>query len=64
MTFDLTSTGAVPITRHYTRFSQVIDDAIDGRILVGLHFRRADVQGAWLGNKVARYLANHYFERD
>ena len=64
MTFDLTSIGAAPVTRHYTRFSQVIDDAIDGRVLVGLHFRRADVQGAWLGNKVARWLANHYFERD
>jgi hypothetical protein len=64
MTFDLTSVGAAPVTRHYTRFSQAINDSIDGRVLVGLHFRRADVQGAWLGNKVARYLANHFFERD
>lgn len=64
MTFDLTSVGAVPVTRHYTRFSGVINDAIEGRILIGIHFRRADVQGAWLGEKVARWLSRHYFERD
>ncbi|HET7168563.1 MAG TPA: vanadium-dependent haloperoxidase [Candidatus Limnocylindrales bacterium] len=64
MTFDLTSVGAAPVTRHYRRFSAVIDDAIDGRILVGLHFRRADVQGAWLGQKVAKWVARHYFERE
>jgi hypothetical protein len=64
MTFDLTSVGATPVTRHYTRFSGPINDAIEGRILIGIHFRRADVQGAWLGQKVARYLSTHYFERE
>ncbi len=64
MTFDLTSVGASPVTRHYTRFSAAIKDAIDGRVYIGIHFRRADVQGAWLGKKVANWLANHYFERD
>jgi hypothetical protein len=64
MRFDLTSVGVVPVTRRYTRFSGPIADAIEGRILVGLHFRRADVQGAWLGQKVAGYLSTHFFERD
>ena len=64
MKFDLTSVGASPVTRHYKRFSGPINDAIEGRILVGLHFRRADVQGAWLGQKVASWLSRHYFERD
>lgn len=64
MKFSLTSVGTAPVTRHYTRFSGVIKDAIEGRILIGIHFRRADVQGAWLGGKVARYLSTHYFERD
>jgi hypothetical protein len=64
MRFSLTSVGAAPVTRHYTRFSAVIKDAIDGRVLIGIHFRRADVQGAWLGEKVAKWLARHYFERD
>ncbi len=64
MKFSLTSVGAAPVTRNYTRFSGPIKDAIEGRILVGIHFRRADVQGAWLGGKVARYLSTHYFERE
>lgn len=61
MTFSLTSVGATPITRHYRQFSGPIKDAIEGRILVGLHFRRADVQGAWLGKKVATWLTHHAF---
>jgi hypothetical protein len=64
MRFSMTSVGAAPVTRNYTRFSGVIKDAIEGRILIGIHFRRADVQGAWLGQKVARYLSTHYFERE
>lgn len=64
MRFSLTSVGASPVTRHYTRLTGPIKDAIDGRVLIGIHFRRADVQGAWLGQKVARYLSTHYFERD
>jgi hypothetical protein len=64
MRFDLTSVGTSPVTRHYKRFSGPIDDAINGRVLIGLHFRRADVQGAWLGKKVANFLSKHYFERE
>jgi hypothetical protein len=64
MRFSLTSVGAAPVTRNYTRFSGPIKDAIEGRILVGIHFRRADVQGAWLGQKVARWSSSHYFERE
>lgn len=64
MRFSLTSVGAAPVTRNYTRFTGPIHDSIEGRILVGLHFRRADVQGAWLGGKVAGFLASHYFERE
>jgi hypothetical protein len=62
MTFTLTSPGAAPVTRYYRQFSGVIKDAIDGRIYIGLHFRRADEQGAWLGMKVARWAATNYFQ--
>ena len=34
---------------------------IEGRILIGYHFRSADVQGAWLGKKVAQWVDKHYF---
>ena len=59
--FDLTSIGAAPVTRHYKQLSGPIRDSIEGRILVGLHFRRADEQGAWLGMKVAHWMSKHYF---
>ena len=72
MTFQLTSPGVpaappnIPFTlpgstRSYTRFSDVIRDSIDGRILNGLHFRHADVQGAWIGKKAAQWVAKHEF---
>jgi hypothetical protein len=74
MAFSLTSPGVPanpavgnPIgvagsTRHYTRFTGVVRDTIEGRILNGYHFRTADVHGAWIGKKVAQWLDKHYFE--
>ena len=72
MSFALTSPGVaaappnVPIglpgsTRTYTRFSDVVRDSIEGRILNGLHFRHADKQGAWVGKKAAQWVAKHEF---
>lgn len=64
MAFSLTSPGTAPltnITREYTRFTDVIDDTIDGRIYTGFHFRTPDAQGAWLGEQVARWSAKHAF---
>ena len=66
--FDITSpgvglVGGVPTgsTRHYSSFSAVIGDIIEARILGGLHFRRADVNGALLGQSVAEYVDRNFF---
>ena len=65
MSFSVTSAGTAPlpqpVTRSYTRFTGIMKDAIEGRILIGYHFRSADVQGAWLGKKVAQWVDKHYF---
>jgi hypothetical protein len=64
MSFQVTSPGTSPLpgsTRSYTRFTNFIRDGIEGRILIGFHFRSADVQGAWLGKKVAQWVDKHYF---
>ena len=53
--------GVAGSTRNYTRFTDVIDDTIDGRIMNGFHFRSTDVQGAWLGKKAAQWLDKHFF---
>ncbi len=56
--FDLAGTGS---TRQYSHFTDVIPDMIEARILGGLHFRRADVNGALLGQSVANYVDRNYF---
>lgn len=62
ISFTLNNPGSVPPTvRDYDRLTDVIDDAIDGRVYIGLHFRSADVQGAWLGKKVAQWVARKAF---
>lgn len=56
--FDIVGTGT---TRHYTRFTQVIPDMIEARVLGGLHFRKADENGAILGRSVADYVDRNAF---
>ena len=56
--FDVTNAVG---TRSYTRFSGYIHDAIEGRILIGFHFRSADAQGASLGRKAAQWVTHHDF---
>ena len=62
--FDITSAGIGPgtgSTRHYSRFTDVVQDMIEARILGGLHFRRADVNAAMLGQRVAGYVDANFF---
>ena len=56
--FDITNANA---TRSYTRFTGYVDDAIEGRILTGFHFRSADELGAFIGEKTAKWVDRHEF---
>jgi len=56
--FDITGGGS---TRHYSSFTAVIPDVIEARILLGIHFRRADVNGAELGRRVAQFVDANFF---
>jgi hypothetical protein len=49
-------------SRAYDRFTKVMDDTIDARVWLGLHFRTPDVQGAELGKRAANWAASHYFK--
>jgi hypothetical protein len=62
--FSTSSSFGVPTpqSRSFERFSEAIKEIIDARVWAGIHFRTADVQGALLGQKVARYLREHYFQ--
>ena len=53
--------GEANQTRHYDQFTDVIDDTIDARVYLGIHFRAADVQGAEIGKDVARWLDQRFF---
>ena len=64
-TFGVTATFGTPpvtVTRQYERFTDVIDDTIDARVYLGIHFRTPDVQGAEIGKDVAHWLDKHYFQ--
>jgi PAP2 superfamily len=61
VTFSLDSriTGT---TREYERFHDVVKDVDRARVLAGFHFRNSDQEGSNLGQKVAHYVVEHYFE--
>jgi hypothetical protein len=61
MSFNLVNAGGV--LRGYDRWSDILDDTIDARIWLGIHFRFADTQGAWLGKKVGQWVGGRFFER-
>jgi hypothetical protein len=68
MEFDLTATVTLgfpqptTLTRHYERFTDVVQDTINARIWQGIHFRTADENGAEIGENVARWVDDRYFE--
>ncbi len=51
-------------TRSYRSFSQAVDEVVDARVYSGIHFRKADEDGAELGEDVARAGLKRNFERD
>ena len=61
--FSMTSLNS-NTTRSYRSFSDAVDEVVDARVYSGIHFRKADVDGAVLGEDVARDGLEHNFERD
>ena len=62
ISFTVTRAAATPeTTRDYASFTSVVDDTIDARIFLGIHFRTADVQGAQLGKQVAGWIYKRFF---
>jgi hypothetical protein len=48
-------------TRRYERFRDAAKDVYDARTWAGLHFRNSTLEGAWIGQKVARYVLANFF---
>ncbi len=49
--------------RYYRRATEVVDEVIEARMLLGLHFRTGDEDGADIGRKVARQIRSLWFKR-
>ena len=63
ISFDVSSPRFPGRTRHFDRFSDLLDEIVEARIWAGVHFRTADVQGAGIGEKVVRWERWFYFRR-
>jgi hypothetical protein len=61
----LTSTsvpGAVPYAfRVFERTQDIVKEVVDARVYGGVHYRTSGVHGAVIADKVAHYVAKHYF---
>ena len=60
--FGVTSSRFGGETRFFNHFSEPLAEITEARIWAGLHYRTADVQGRALGEHVADYMAQNYFQ--
>ena len=55
-----TNTATATPTRHFTSFSQAMQEVVDGRVLLGIHFRFADEASRKLGQNVVKWGHKNY----
>jgi hypothetical protein len=60
-TMDSKVAGLTHPVRHYTSFSQALQDALDARIYGGMHFRNSNRKGAIIGKQVSHFTTTHFF---
>jgi hypothetical protein len=62
VTFDVTTLApqAIKKTRTYHRFSEAMQDVVNARVYLGIHFRFADLVGRAQGRSVADWTFNHF----
>jgi len=60
---DLVVSSAVTgTTRHYLTEDTLNQDTMNARVWLGIHFRKAVVDGNRLGHQVSRWALRHYFQ--
>ena len=62
--FVATSLAPSAKPRSFGSFSQATQEVVDARVWSGIHFRKADEDGARIGKQVARWRDRHYFEEE
>jgi hypothetical protein len=53
--------GLANPVRHYTSFSQALQDALDARVYGGMHYRNSTRVGAIIGKQVSHFATRHFF---
>ena len=46
---------------HFNRFSDLINQIVEARVWLGIHFRNADIQAANVGRDVEAWTHTHQF---
>src|SRR5262249_52260638 len=49
------------VTHTFTKTQDMLKEVIEGRIFGGMHYRTSVVHGIVMSNKVAHWVAKHYF---
>ncbi len=62
-TIDSQVPGLLQPVRHYTRFSQALEEVLEARIYGGMHYRTSTRHGEKMGKQVARFATRHFFRR-
>ena len=58
----LTSTAAPGVQRHYDCGGALLQDVVDARVWQGIHFRTADTAARDVGEQLAAWTLDHYFQ--
>jgi hypothetical protein len=62
VTFTVTALNPLAIqkTRTYTRLSEAVQETVDARVYVGIHFRNSDVVARDQGKRIAHWAFKHF----
>jgi hypothetical protein len=58
----LTSTAVPGVQRHYDTGRALRQDVVDGRMLLGIHFRFGDTAARDMGVRLTDWTLDHYFQ--
>ena len=58
----LTSTAVPGVQRHYDRGDALLQDVVDARVWLGIHFRTADTAAKKMGKQLAAWTLDHFFQ--
>jgi len=60
--FSMASNSTPGVTRSYASLASALDEAVNARVLSGVHFRFADIDARQLGRTVANYIIANSFK--